>query len=304
MRIHLLPFFVLAGCWQPNPNFAENGSSSTTISEGSSTSETLSSGEGLSGPESVCGNGIPEGFEVCDGGEGCEPDCTWIECGDGFVNHQAGESCEVGELPSATCEPMTCRPPECGDGIENGEECDDGNLEDEDGCSNDCYFPRLVFVSSVAFSGDFGGILEADVTCNVLANDAGLQGDFRAWLSGSTPESAPKHRFQDEGFSGWFRRTDGELVARGWKGLAEFELANPIFLDEKGEGHDDYVWTNTQRNGEQTDLVDHCMSWTKTDVQEWGRVGHADFWTPEMWSDEKSAPCLGTARLYCFQVAG
>ena len=57
--------------------------------------------------ESVCGNGVVEGSEECDGGAGCE----------------------------ATCD----RVPTCGDGhLDGTEACDDGNLMDGDGCSATC----------------------------------------------------------------------------------------------------------------------------------------------------------------------
>ena len=59
----------------------------------------------------VCGNAIPEPGEQCDtGGEsvGCDADCTLTLCGDGLVNVSAGE------------------------------QCDDGNNQDGDGCSAIC----------------------------------------------------------------------------------------------------------------------------------------------------------------------
>ena len=46
-----------------------------------------------------CGNGTIEGAEACDdGGESatCDDDCTAVACGDGFINETAGEECEDG----------------------------------------------------------------------------------------------------------------------------------------------------------------------------------------------------------------
>jgi len=39
-------------------------------------------------------------------------------------------------------------PPVCGDGvIDQGEACDDGNVVDTDACSEDCWAPRMVFLT-------------------------------------------------------------------------------------------------------------------------------------------------------------
>jgi len=55
---------------------------------------------------SVCGNGMVEGYEACDGTAGCE-------------------ECQI--------------PPVCGNGlVERGEQCDDGNLTPTDGCDDQC----------------------------------------------------------------------------------------------------------------------------------------------------------------------
>ncbi|MEZ4382227.1 MAG: FG-GAP-like repeat-containing protein [Nannocystaceae bacterium] len=56
----------------------------------------------------LCGDGkVNSPNEECDGEDGCEPDCTWtVQCGNGIV--------------------------------QDGEQCDDGNLIDGDGCQSDC----------------------------------------------------------------------------------------------------------------------------------------------------------------------
>jgi cysteine-rich repeat protein len=57
----------------------------------------------------ICGNGVIEPPEQCDGGPGCAADCTLI--------------------------------PVCGDGTVSGTEiCDDGNVVNGDGCSSTCNF--------------------------------------------------------------------------------------------------------------------------------------------------------------------
>ena len=90
-----------------------------------------------------CGNGLVEedAGEECDEGEGnggnfCQNDCT-LRCGDGEVDE--GEQCDDGnQIPTDACN--ACQNARCGDEVvwEGQEECDDGNTESGDGCSEAC----------------------------------------------------------------------------------------------------------------------------------------------------------------------
>lgn len=115
----------------------------------------------------VCGNGVVEYREECDGdnGAGCSDLCVVEEgyacpradycylipeCGDGIV--QSGESCDVGTASSLACDgcevqpdwycsgsPSVCVPSVCQDGQRApDEQCDDGNNQTGDGCSPAC----------------------------------------------------------------------------------------------------------------------------------------------------------------------
>jgi len=116
----------------------------------------------------VCGNLVVESSygEECDlgsansdlPGAACRTNCTKRDCGDGIVD--PGEECDDGQANSNTladaCRQLDnpdyvdwyntpdmprflCRQAFCGDGVlDTGEECDDGNVVEDDDCSNTC----------------------------------------------------------------------------------------------------------------------------------------------------------------------
>ncbi len=116
---------------------------------------------------STCGDGIKTKFEVCDDGANndtngagdggasrppaygkCSFDCRSRGgyCGDGVVQPEAGEICDLGSA-NGSYGPGSCLPgckaagPRCGDGkvdVFFSEECDDGNTASGDGCSSSC----------------------------------------------------------------------------------------------------------------------------------------------------------------------
>jgi cysteine-rich repeat protein len=123
------------------------------------------------------GNGIVEPPEECDGDGGdiflnCTDECKIQACGDGRLDppeecddgkkcatpNQIGDSCtstdECGldvngnqmacQVVSGDGCSVACEKEYCGDGKVNleGEECDDGNADDFDGCTNACHFRR------------------------------------------------------------------------------------------------------------------------------------------------------------------
>jgi cysteine-rich repeat protein len=128
-----------------------------------------------SGP-GFCGDGVVGKGEACDdgnrlAGDGCDPACA-VElgwscegepsvcqnlCGNGSLDH--GEQCDGVDLggndcasipggftegmlkcsPSCVFDTTECVLPGCGDGVlDPGEECDDGNLSNDDECLSNC----------------------------------------------------------------------------------------------------------------------------------------------------------------------
>jgi len=92
---------------------------------------------------SHCGNGQLDAEEDCDtGGESttCDADCTLAVCGDGTRNRTAGEECDDGNRNDNDECRNDCKPNVCGDGVirTGAAQCDDGNTTDGDGCDSNC----------------------------------------------------------------------------------------------------------------------------------------------------------------------
>jgi cysteine-rich repeat protein len=83
--------------------------------------------------DKLCGNGVVDPGEQCDAGPidtpGCDHDCTFVVCGDGYPNLVAGEDCDLGDtnINTDTCNGRFCKASVCGDSFYNseaGEKCD------------------------------------------------------------------------------------------------------------------------------------------------------------------------------------
>ncbi|TVQ97277.1 MAG: DUF4215 domain-containing protein [Deltaproteobacteria bacterium] len=89
--------------------------------------------DGPSGPV-LCGNGIVQGDQECDDGNRRDGDgCSR------FCRVEPGWDCRNTPGQPSECFFRGVREGDCGNGIlEPGEQCDDGNVEDGDGCSSTC----------------------------------------------------------------------------------------------------------------------------------------------------------------------
>ena len=102
--------------------------------------QTAAPGETPRGPDSVNSNNKPcskPGLPVAIAAGGnvhCKPSGF---CGDGSLG--PGEQCDDGNTDNNDLCRNNCQLPFCGDGIQDdGEECDDGNQINDDACKNDC----------------------------------------------------------------------------------------------------------------------------------------------------------------------
>lgn len=206
----------------------------------------------------------------------------------------------------------------CGDGqVTPPEDCDDGNQVDGDGCSSDCKLPPLlVFLTSETFfasavSGGLDPITGADSTCQGLADAAGLEGVFKAWISTCAWNGAgydcisPATHWDGHGFP--LARVDGVRVANSLLDIFNRgELLAPINRDEYGEpsGVAGWVFTGTDEYGLDPRSFSSepgqtwCDEWTSTDGAFLSGNYEA---TDSTWSNDGLVPCAVQASMYCFQ---
>ena len=121
-----------------DPGFKESQAASQAVDE--LTAEIAKRGPGTAcpAPRAVCGNGVVELGEVCDGGEGCSVACARVAlCGNGEI--EPGETCDDGNNAGGDGCSVSCHPEVCGNSIlDPGEMCDDGNRAAGDGCGPTC----------------------------------------------------------------------------------------------------------------------------------------------------------------------
>ena len=125
-----------------------------------------------------CGNNVIEGTEECDGTDFGQYTGTCYNYNSeiyGKGNLSCSGSCTIGNT--------SCLAPACGDGfLHEGEQCDDGNANNGDGCSNTC------MDEYIRTAADFDRIRQTLGGSFILANDINLQGvNFAPIGSASSP---------------------------------------------------------------------------------------------------------------------
>jgi hypothetical protein len=173
-----------------------------------------------------------------------------------------------------------------------------------------------VFVTSGVYDGALGGVSGADHLCQTLAQQQGLPGTFKAWLSDSTTSAGQRLTHSLVPYVDvWGRR-----IADNWQDLTDGTLQFPILTDEKGFDYTNslgcdpiaiafgagMVWTDTRKDGSASGGPD-CTDWTDNRPSEnggeGGLVGYYCFDT-QAWTDPTivtTSGCAAERSLYCFQ---
>ncbi|MEZ4449884.1 MAG: DUF4215 domain-containing protein [Nannocystaceae bacterium] len=257
--------------------------------------------------KSVCGDGIVDVGEMCDDGnksdtDACLSTCVPAKCGDGFVQDGV-EECDDGNANNNDACLTVCLAAKCGDGlVQTGvEECDDGNQVPDDGCDNACVRDRLVYVSEELFGPKSIGNLDgADLECRkiALANNQPNPTAFKAWLSNDS--QSPATRFYKS--TGRYVLVTGSVVADNWDDLTDGTLQHGIDRTLDGKlTTDKPVWTSTMPDGVGWGDGKHCLSWTTSDINTFGRQGVTGY-SDAFWTDiDVELSCGNAGAIYCFE---
>ena len=254
----------------------------------------------------TCGDGfIQDEVEECDDGEenngedkACTPDCQVNVCGDMYNGPE--EECDDGnDVDTDECL-NSCKLADCGDGVifEGEEGCDDGNTENGDGCSADCEVEvRIIFVTSGAYKGNFGGLNGADGICQgLVVNNQNLNGEFSAWLSAGTESAAGRLEHANVSYV----LLNGDVVADNWDDLVDGNIQNSISITEEGVsvGGTSAVWTGTNPGG--GDVSPDCQGWMSKSGDDMGVSGKRDK-TDDKWTENTERKCSIKSHIYCIQ---
>lgn len=267
--------------------------------------------------------------EVCDGVATLCPADALLDAG--VVCRAAAGTCDVAETcagtsamcPTDTFVPSTslaCAPYRC---TGSSAACTTSCANSTADCATQprtfcnvsrCEAGRLVFVTSTQHASNFGvgapdgGVLKGDSICQDLANDAGLGGSFRAWLS--DPTSSPATRFTRDGGS-WIRNGDRALIARDWADLTDGTIGATISTTERRVTptfSTTHALTGTTTNGTSATFSGgqtntHCSGWTSTSNTFSGTRAEGGNFTMSNWTNASNNPCgtLMNARLFCFE---
>jgi len=195
--------------------------------------------------------------------------------------------------------------PICGNGLlEQAEECDDGDLIPDNGCSDTCTADIRAFVSSTTYkAGELMSLILADALCfnHALLADLPDPLRFKAFLSDSKTDA--RDRFKGRGR---IVMINGLVLADSWDALLAGELHGPLEVTEKSETYHGPVWTGTRPDGTAAPDSTHCADWSTDSPIDSAYYGYSDELTAEwLLADQQDNPaeCAIDFAIYCFETA-
>ncbi|MCC6994290.1 MAG: choice-of-anchor D domain-containing protein [Deltaproteobacteria bacterium] len=162
---------------------------------------------------------------------------------------------------------------------------------------------NIVFVSSMDFPANLGGLTAYDAQCNLLATAAGLNNaggnGYVAWMSSETQSAASR-----VGAARGFVRPDGRPFADDLASLlTNGAVLNPIAIDENGrllsrQAQEGGVWTGTNPDGS-VNAGETCASWTSNVSTSRTRQGEAHSGPGDWTQVGGTGGCDASGRIYC-----
>jgi hypothetical protein len=198
--------------------------------------------------------------------------------------------------------------------VESGiDQDDDGVLEDSEvtAANQVCQIDlrqRKIFVTSTLHTGNLGGAAGADAACTRLAQAAGLEGRFVAWLSSSTASAISRVLCED---CIWTLVGSNARVFEGKVAITAYGPRVPIDRNELGELVPSYLaWTGTGPNGQLhggTSISTTCSDWSQEAANDYGVAGGhpTSSYSGNLASDWTIAwggPCHFAHRLICLEL--
>ncbi|NNK06732.1 MAG: hypothetical protein HKP50_05445 [Myxococcales bacterium] len=154
---------------------------------------------------------------------------------------------------------------------------------------------RRIFRTDTTQNANLRGIDGADAICAAQALAAGLEGEFKAWLS--TIASPVADRVAQG--SGPYVLVDGTRVADDWSDLVDGSILAPIDRDANGIARSGEIWTGTLRTGASF-LGSDCEAFATDSMDVTGLCG-ASSATNATWTENITPACSTRLGLYCIE---
>ena len=160
---------------------------------------------------------------------------------------------------------------------------------------------KTVFVTSVSFNGNLGGLKGADDKCQAQADDPASivpSGTYLAWLSDGT--DSPNTRFTKSSHP--YLLPDGTKIAENYTDLTDGSIQHFINIDPTGKtvGQNPF-WTGTNEDGTTAQPFRTCTGWMEPITNARGMIGSTGH-TLTTWSSQAQNRCNTIRnRLACFQ---
>ncbi len=148
-----------------------------------------------------------------------------------------------------------------------------------------------LFVTRQTYTGNLGGLVGADALCQQAADEVGLTGTFRAFLSDGSTNA--RQRLPAGG--PWRARTGARVFADvfSWD---EFPETDRYGFDASGFSNNVDYWTGTFLGGTKSSAT--CESWTNmSDAR--GQFGSPA--TDDWWVERSTSACSSEKSLLCFE---